>query len=362
MQKKDKKQIVLHKLFIVAFFAMLILPYPLYWLFGSLFDNASRENRELFAMPTLATPIEEMPAAFEDFLNDHAAFRSASMRLNASINYKLFGVINSAEVLKGAENWLFYKNVGDSSSIDDYQGLNEMSYKEMAEITELLIQLQYNLSLRGTDLVLMLPPNKENVYSQYMPAFIPKMSPLTRTDILVDFVKNNSEVKIISPKAELISASADMQTYYKLDTHWNSLGAYIACCELYKTLDIPFAPLSRSMISLSTSSLSTNLDLANLSTTYHLFPLDDEYYINNYGQAPLTQGEDSLSLLLLHDSFGNAMQEHLRHQFAQCTFIQSQYASAENLTPATDVLVLEIAERYLDVLINYIVELIYWTS
>ncbi|MEG1126860.1 MAG: hypothetical protein RSE10_09170, partial [Oscillospiraceae bacterium] len=69
--KGDKKQAFIHKLFIAAFFAMLILPYPLFWIFGRFFDNASRENRSLATMPTLASPIETIPSAIEDYINDH---------------------------------------------------------------------------------------------------------------------------------------------------------------------------------------------------------------------------------------------------------------------------------------------------
>lgn len=120
-------------------------------------------------------PWREKTAVFEDMLGDHAAFRNQFMTLNAAFNYRLFGTVQSSEVLLGREEWLFYKNVSDSRSLDDYQGLNPYSPDQLGRIAADLSALQQLLAQRGVQLVLLVAPNKEGVYSEYMPAGVPQV-------------------------------------------------------------------------------------------------------------------------------------------------------------------------------------------
>ncbi len=58
------------------------------------------------------------------------------------------------------------------------------------------------------------------------------------TDIFVEYIKNNTDIKVVYPKEELLKYKGKYQLYYKYDTHWNSLGAYIGYTELTRILNI----------------------------------------------------------------------------------------------------------------------------
>ena len=124
-----------HIWFIALFFAALVLPFPLFWLLRGGLDTSNHENRTLTSWQDVAeAPWSEKTAVFEEMLGDHAAFRNQFMTLNAAFNYRLFGTVQSSEVLLGRDEWLFYKNVSDSRSLDDYQGLNPYSPEQLGQI------------------------------------------------------------------------------------------------------------------------------------------------------------------------------------------------------------------------------------
>ena len=145
-------------------------------------------------------------------LGDHAAFRNQFMTLNAAFNYRLFGTVQSSEVLLGREEWLFYKNVSDSRSLDDYQGLNPYSPAQLDQIAADLSALQQLLAQRGVQLVLLVAPNKEGVYSEYMPAGVPQVG-ATKAQLLVQHLQENTSVPVVFPQAELGEAAGQVQVY-----------------------------------------------------------------------------------------------------------------------------------------------------
>ena len=225
-----------HIWFIALFFAALVLPFPLFWLLRGGLDTSNHENRTLTSWQDVAeAPWSEKTAVFEEMLGDHAAFRNQFMTLNAAFNYRLFGTVQSSEVLLGRDEWLFYKNVSDSRSLDDYQGLNLYSPEQLGQIAADLTALQQLLAQRGVQLVLLVAPNKEGVYSEYMPAGVPQVGP-TKAQLLVQYLQANTSVPVVFPQAELREAAGQVQVYYKQDTHWNHAGALVGSRALQAAL------------------------------------------------------------------------------------------------------------------------------
>ena len=111
-----------------GFAALLLLPGPLWLAVRGGLDTANHENRALapFPLGESAPALQEWPAAFDAWLGDHAPFRNQCMSLNARVNWAL-GSLDSSDVLLGKERWLFLRDVSDSSSLLDYQGLTAYS-------------------------------------------------------------------------------------------------------------------------------------------------------------------------------------------------------------------------------------------
>ena len=90
------------RLLTVLFLAVLLLPAPLWLLLAPYMDVTNYENRTLAAFPTDAD-VESWPAAFEEWLGDHAPFRNQFMALNGQLNWAV-GTLDSGDVLLGKEN------------------------------------------------------------------------------------------------------------------------------------------------------------------------------------------------------------------------------------------------------------------
>ena len=71
----------------------------------------------------------------------------------------------------GKDGWLFYNNQNDGDPLAQYKGKCLFSNEELELIADNLSVTQVNLAKEGREFVLFIAPNKERVYSEYMPEY-----------------------------------------------------------------------------------------------------------------------------------------------------------------------------------------------
>ncbi|MDM8533944.1 DHHW family protein [Clostridiaceae bacterium HSG29] len=277
--------------------------------------------------------------------------------IDANLMFFLTKDIRSRQVLLGEDNWLFYKSETDGNSISDFQGVNYLAHNEMENIKKNLLETNSKLKNKGIQFVVMIPPNKELVYADKMPDSIKKIKEKNRTDVLVSYLKNNTDITIIYPKQELCQLSKDYQLYYKYDTHWNQLGAYIAEQQLLHFLGKERDYLERQFISehdlIQHESASNGL--ANMIKMKWYFNNAKEYLvdkstaIDNYGDTFYFNNDATYKkkILFIGDSFRIALIPHLTSDFSDVYVIHRKNYNNElfeNINP--DIIVLEYVERY----------------
>lgn len=155
---------------------------------------------------------------------------------NASSELPYFPAREMNGTIFGRDDWMFcsYDN-----SIDYYCGNNLMTEQQMKDRLSLMQKLQQICDSRGVKLEFLIAPNKEQVYSEYMPTYTIKNN-YKRVPRFIDYVRQNSSVKIIYPIEELQAAKNTMSNYYKYDTHWNHYGSFIATQALYKDMGLEY--------------------------------------------------------------------------------------------------------------------------
>ena len=365
------------KVFIAAFLLALCLPFPLYALLYPMLDTENYENRFLTAWSDVAAaPFAQKPSVFEEMLNDHAAFRNQFMTLNAAVNYRVFGTVESSDVLLGKDGWLFYKNVSDSRSLDDYQGLNLYSDDELAQIAANLTALQSALAGRGMKLTVLIAPNKEGVYSEYMPDSVPAAQGDTKAEALVRYLAENTDVTVVYPKEELKGGKALAPTYYKHDTHWNAYGAFLAVRELSDALGWD-GEIFANCEPVAADEEPVR-DLANISAVYRVLEPDVSYEMKDFADGlsvdtwesdiqktefTSTSNSSGPRILMLRDSFGEAMLPYLAAASSQSRIVHLNAFTEEEFSgKAADVFVFEIAERSTDRFLDYLPRLIEWAQ
>jgi hypothetical protein len=295
-------------------------------------------------------------------------FKKANLsRVDTYYTYYLTKEIASSQVVKGSGSWLFYKSATDGNPIGDYEGTNRYSSSEMNNILNQALATQEELKSRNIKLAIMVAPNKENIYSEYMPDTYTHAD-ISSTDILIDYLAENG-VNIVSPKQELLANHDEFQLYYSYDTHWNQLGAYIGVKNVLESWNISKPTLAER--SISSYSLAGNYhecgedDLAKMvGMRDSLFNDEIEYEVEDTGVMNWKEFKEELNnnavqyfynsdaqmnakILLVGDSFRTSMIPALRETFSDVYVVHRSSYSAKILNQIEpDYLIAEYVERY----------------
>jgi len=265
------------------------------------------------------------------------------------------GQIPSTQVIFGKNNWLFYK--GENTSIQDYEGRNTYSTEEMQQMLNSVLKVQTVLETRGIKFALLVPPNKERVYYEYMPDDY-KYAEQSRTDKLIKYLSENG-VNAISSKRELIAGKKDYQVYYSYDTHWNQLGAYIGTRCVLNSWEISIPDIKdREIIErpfYQSNNRSASDDLAGMLGMREYYNDEIEYSIADNVEVDWSaidnikniNAKRDKTLLLIGDSFRTAMAPTLATEFKNVHLIhRSNYSSEMLETIQPDYIIVEYVERY----------------
>lgn len=346
-----------------AFLVMIAAPQILWAFIYPGISEENREKRELKKFPVLnALTVKEFPGEFDSYYSDNLPFRYMLINAASSWSYRIYGFTTSKKVLFGKDGWLFYKYREDGDPISDYKRINQFSDGELKRIRANLENTRNYLSSRNVRFILMICPNKENMYPEYMPDYIIRAKRIPRTEQLIEYM-DGSGVEILSPMKTLEGLKRDYPVYFKKDTHWNVLGAYAGSCDLARALgkklpdprslnpsvkkaEIPKAATDLLDMSGITLLEENNVDLdwkGNLSKTEITSDVTDF-------TCPGRKG----SLLMLRDSFGITMAPYVSSLFAESEFVHRYSFRNEMIGKRKpDVLVIQIVERYLPELLNY---------
>ncbi|MCR5636174.1 MAG: hypothetical protein K6F76_03220 [Clostridiales bacterium] len=278
--------------------------------------------------------------------------------------YFLSGLNNSDQVIIGKDNWLFYSSRTDGDSIADYEGTNRFTQEQLDKAADNMLETQSYLKDKGIGFCLITAPNKENVYYEYMPQKY-HHTDITRTDKLLDYLIKRG-VNAVNPKKDLLELSDKFKTYYKHDTHWNELGAYIGTKCVLDTFNIKTSDIKEDIITQDTKSNADLIKIADLrgvfspdyglttSKTLHntenISNTDKRNMLHIHNENPQT----NKTVLVVGDSFREAMEPNLGYVFKNLFVVhRSDYSKdmIDEISP--DYVILEFVERYSDQIMHF---------
>ena len=358
---------------LILFLCFLIMPNIIYRIFYKNFDHTNYENRTLASKPILVlTNINEYPKNYEEYFNDYLPFRNELVKLKNLNDIRIFKNIFSRSVLLGKYKWLFLK---DNNLTEKYIGIEEYNFteKELEIAKNNLIHFRDELKKKNIDFIFMVCPDKQFIYSEYMPDYIKRNSIKSGTDIFVEYIKNNTDIKVVYPKEEFLKYKDKYQLYYKYDTHWNNLGAYIGYSELMKSLNIYVDNIDNVNIKSLSANERFNFggiyhynDMANmLSLSKIKYYNDDKAYIisnyitkNYYVKDGFLYNSKAYSnennIMIIHDSYGLNMIDYIVTEFEQSEFIHIDTFKNKNITEYNpDIVVFQTLGRNLKFRILY---------
>ena len=164
---------------------------------------------------------------------DLSAYHSRAV-LRKGFDYAVGPSINYYE---GNEDWLFLGNAHDQS-IAKLRLAIEPSASDIKDIIEDFSALTEAASQSGTQVALLIGPNKSSVYTEYLPEEVAPSEKRYST-IITDELRGILNLQVVDPTDLLIKNKSDEgYLYWRTDTHWNQKGAYIAYRSLLDELKL----------------------------------------------------------------------------------------------------------------------------
>ncbi|MCJ7688236.1 MAG: hypothetical protein MUO60_02770 [Clostridiaceae bacterium] len=258
--------------------------------------------------------------------------------------------------------WLMYTG---EFSLDDFQNTDQFTGQELENIKNRLDNLCSRLSESGIKLIIVVPPNKNTIYPEYMPSEISRMNKESRLDQVMSIWNDSDYCTMVDLRPTLFEAKKNNQVYYSTDTHWNPYGAFLAYQELAKILKedypavkvrpISYFPLEPSLyngdltgkdfghFNLEEETDAIQYDShSNFSPCFHQIPGVVDI-INTYP-------DDSTlpKAIFYRDSFYTGVYPFLCENFSDASYFWSNNIDFDLVNlKKPDYLILEVAERYL---------------
>ena len=175
---------------------------------------------------------------YGDYFNDRYGLRSSLVRLNSFLHLKVFNTSPTQKVIIGDHGWLMYNSPTDGVSLKDYYGYANFSENELKTFKSRIIDINEELKKNKIHFLFIVAPNKHTIYPEYLPANIRQMQGMkTRLDQVTQALKD-TDIDFIDLRFLLLNEkkhAADL-LYYRTDTHWNDLGAFLAYEEIITRL------------------------------------------------------------------------------------------------------------------------------
>jgi len=356
----------------IILLGILIVPQIIWCIFGKYIPSGEAEYRILATMPEFPDSLESLeqyPARIEEYVNDHYPFRSILVRNNSRFSYYALKESATKKTVVGKDGWLFFGE--DALDIPQYKGLFTYTDEELATIADNLVTTRDTLENQGIEFVVFIAPNKERVYSEFLPDYIKNYETPMACDQLVDYLRANTDLRVVWGYEELMKAKEDMPDkyfYYHKDTHWNRAGGYVGTHALLKELDIDTPWITE--VSLHENNES-QYDLARLmNMKSDLTGQDVDYDISGYEGGDFwkneeveakvfeyyNEGMDDRRMFVIRDSFGGNMAPYLAAAFNYTYMIRYDLFEKNILEEQSpDIVVYEHIERKIDDLKEFVI-------
>jgi hypothetical protein len=152
-------------------------------------------------------------------------FSLRKLTYTAAMNFRFYILKDNFfnDVYTKDQHWLSYIN---DASLDDYQNVTPLTAEELQRIQNNLDNFQMELAKMGIKFYIIMPPNKNTIYPEYLMPEIPIIGEKSRLSQLIKYQRENGSVKIIDIRGKLNNLKREELIYYETDTHWNPRGAY----------------------------------------------------------------------------------------------------------------------------------------
>jgi hypothetical protein len=191
-----------------------------------------REPAPLPGRPESLYEFRRWPRRFEAYVGDSFPGRDFLIKGGNTLLWRL-GMLRSSRVIEGRDNWLFLSDF-QQQTIQKSRGLFPFGKEEAVRWAEQFESMRTAAAALGAELRLAIIPDKQTVYPQRLPDWAhPANPPLpTMTDQILAELSRRRIEGVLDLRPVLRTAAAERQVFWRTDSHWNHVGAFVALEQL----------------------------------------------------------------------------------------------------------------------------------
>ena len=146
---------------------------------------------------------------------------------------------SSSRWYEGKDDWLFLGNSYNDTVAKLKLSIEPSDQKISNEIARFSALAKQGREL-GTEIALLIGPNKSSVYTEYLPNEI-KPSSIRYLSYFTDHLSSIENLYMLDPTETLLRAKeGEGFLYWRTDTHWNQKGSYLAFSAMMELLDFKY--------------------------------------------------------------------------------------------------------------------------
>lgn len=310
---------------------LLIIPFALFltavWapaiqMHFKIYREFEDSDKRILASPPewRSADISKFAGKCEAYIDDHFGFRPDLIRWNILMRVYLFGVAPVQSVIVGKDTWLFYRSeaLNDGESINDFMGLIPLSDAALERLRVKLEENNRKFAEKGINYIVAIAPNKNTIYSEYLPERIRKNRSRTRLEQFCDYMDQHSSLKVLDLSRPLSKEKSKLPLYWATDSHWNSFGAYVGYREIMKRISgyYPNTGVIELDGHLAVERRANGGDLARILFIQDVWPEKNDTVF----RVELKRTSSQLNKLVFrHDSFGDGLYPYLKKHFKNIT-------------------------------------------
>jgi hypothetical protein len=348
-----KKSILIYQFLTVIIFLVIIV-LPVFQEITHVFtlQKLEGENRATAKLPTFdLNRLDPFPSQFTAFYNDNFSFRALFFQFDYRIFFKKSPV---KEVIIGRDSWLFLRT---NSNL--YQGITSFSETKIQLAVQNLEARKDNYEKMGVKFYIVIVPTSYEIYSEYLPRYI-RRAETTRCDKFCELIRN-TDIPFIYLKEDLLKNKTAGRLYRKNDHHWSELGAYFAYkaiidlmkkdfpqIPIYSLTDFELTPryskhgnlidmLNDNFKSILDEEIYYQVNLTDSSKRYYEvkkvgYPCVEGFsYPDEYEQDAETPLKDLPNIVIIRDSYFNAMMPFFYNSFSRSVAIWDAWRYQDNM-------------------------------
>lgn len=365
----------IHNLILLGTFSTILL-FPLFDGFlGILEVNVNNEKRELVKKDNTIGLKSKIKTFLTNYDND---FNGRSFLINLYIKFKS-NILETPplpqKVITGKNDFLFLVNY---NSMDDYRNVYPFTDVQLDSILVQLIANQQFMDSLGVKYYVVVTPTKPRIYPEFLPDYVKKVGQVSRLSQLKKQLQmTGTAINFLDLTDTILQSKYLGDLYFKNDSHWNELGAFIGYSKLMQIInrDFPDIPVRKIDEYKKIIGQENDLDLAKvlgkdigfsepaiklksviLSETVnipHDYPIPEIKKKNPFYVISTSNKNGRRKLIMYRDSFSGSLTPFMSESFNRGIFIW-KYSLDKNFIfrEKPDVVVQQIVERHIDLLKN----------